>query len=184
MLKLLFIFIFGTHLANARELTSRKKIFNKDKEIGEILTKIFYEEIYKRTYRIKPPLAVAMKKRSAFAGKKGKLLIEQMKQKNRERIALKRGIHPSKVKTAKDMIKLAKEDNRAVIQKMNAAEGRSRLSSKAIAEIAALKIKVLKEHRAWRNKHLPTLKEWEAQREEYLDLSSFDEQTKCVHNYI
>ncbi|MDH5415360.1 MAG: hypothetical protein OEW87_14585 [Flavobacteriaceae bacterium] len=143
----------------------------------------FYEELYQQTKDLKPQEEVKKVVRSSpNAGRRGKLIIEQMKQRNREKLAAMRGYDASKVKSGKDLIKMQKDDNKQLIKKIN--EERKKLEDKyadlplekrrsmvwqelAKSEMDDLKKKVLKEHRAWREKHKKIYQKWLEDKKKY-----------------
>jgi len=160
----------------------KKKSSKEQKRIAEILTNVFYEELYKRTKGLKPEVEVKKAKISINDGRRGKMIIEMMKKKNRERLALKAGFDPDKVKSGADLVKLKKEDNKVLLRKMQ--DEQKRLEAKyahlpanqrsihiwqeqARNEMVALKRRVLKDHKEWRKKHLRTLKKWDNEKVNY-----------------
>lgn len=171
----LTIFCFTASYQNTFAITLSPKSFNtaKDHEVIEILSKVIFEEIYKKSKGLlnnkidRNPKPFVKRAGSINGGNKGRAIIEAMKQKNREKLALKRGIHPSKVKAGADIVAIGKKDNKSLITKISKATKASGLESNQIIEIEALREKVMSDHRAWRIKHLPTLKDWEKQRESY-----------------
>lgn len=190
------IFLISS-LSFAALISPKKSHSNKQSKMTEILTNIFYEELYKRTKDLKPENVVIKvmppSKSSLNDGKRGKKIIEMMLQKNREKLARMRGYDPEKVKDGKDIVKLQKEDNKVVLDKMREEE--KRLAEKyahltpeekrnqiwqdhAKNELDEIKNKVLKDHREWRKKHAKTLQEWAKKQKDYVE--NIDEYKKTL----
>lgn len=76
--------------------------------IGSIL-----EEILKRSSfeNLSP-------KTSLNDGRRGKMIIEQIKKKNREQLAIKQGISPEDIKSGKDIVKKKKDQNKQLLKEM------------------------------------------------------------------
>lgn len=160
-----------SNISLAATITTGKFESNDHKKVREIVTNVFYEEVFSLVKDI-PPESVVPKeleepenKKTLNDGRRGKLIIEMLKQKNREKLARMRGFDPDKVKSGKDLIKMQQDDNKEVLKKMSKMEW----TNMAKAEIEALKRKVLVEHREWRKKHLATLKKWDTEKKDYLN---------------
>jgi C1A family cysteine protease len=181
LIALILSFIFSTSTFSAL-ISAKDTNSAEQKRISEILTNVFYEEIFKRTKGLKPEIEVKKAKISINEGRRGKMIIEMMKQRNRERLALKSGFDPSKVKSGSDLVKMKKEDNKILLKKMLDEE--KKLEAKyahlpanqrsvmiwqeqARNEMIVLRKKVQEEHKAWRKKHLKTLKIWDGKKVDY-----------------
>jgi C1A family cysteine protease len=139
---------------------------NQHKKVEEIITNVIYEQLYEKTKNLKPEEVVKkVKKVSLNDGRRGKSIIEKLKQKNREKLARMRGFDPDKVKSGKDLVKMQKADNKLVLKKMSEMEW----TNMARSEMEELKKRVLVKHKEWRKKHLATLKKWDEKKEEYKD---------------
>ncbi len=93
-MKKLILSFFIISSVNAMILIPKSSQFSKQSKMEDILTNVFYEELYKRTKDLKPEVEVKKAKISLNDGRRGKLLIERMKQKNREKLARMRGFDP------------------------------------------------------------------------------------------
>jgi len=160
--------IFSVFNVNAATLIPKQSESKLHKDMVEMLTNVFYEELYKRTYHLKPAKNSPKSADSVNKGKRGKLIIEQMKQRNREKLAIMRGVDPTKVKQGSDIVKLQQEDTKEMAKKITELSKSDEWQKMAQSDIQTLKQKVMIDHKAWRKKHLPTLKEWEEKREKYL----------------
>lgn len=158
-----FLFIFST-TCYSKILTPQNNNNNRHNEVKEILNNIFYEQLYERVKDLKIPKTKSSKT-SINEGKRGKMIIEQIKQKNREKLAKIRGFDPDQVKSAKDLVNLQKEDNKEVLKKIS----KLNLENIASEEIERIKRKVLVEHKEWRKKHLATLKNWDEKKKDFLN---------------
>jgi len=151
-------------------------------KIAEILTNVFYEELYKRTKHLKPEIEVKKRKISINDGRRGKMIIEMKKQRNREKIARLRGFDPKKVKSGADLVKLQKADTKLVLENMREEQkaleekyahlpprirGQKIWQEQAKQEMSKLRYKVLKDHKEWRKKHTKTLTKWKEGKGEY-----------------
>jgi C1A family cysteine protease len=164
------IFNFISHFSFAASLSPKNVNSSEHNKVSEIITNVFYEEIFSLVKDIPPEKLVAptpkpKKKMTLNQGKRGKYIIEQLKQKNREKLAKMRGFDPDKVKSGGDLIKMQQKDNKEVLKKMAQMEW----TNMAKSEIEALKRKVLVEHREWRKKHLARLKNWDLKKKDYLN---------------
>ena len=139
------------------------------KEVAEILTNSFYEQIYKRVKDLRPEEIAPRKVKSLNQGKRGKLIIEQMKQRNREKIAKMRGFDPDKIKSGKDLVNAQVQDNKDILKKIKQKQIDGEWVNKAKDEIEQLKRKVLIEHKEWRKKHLARIKNWDLKKTNYLN---------------
>lgn len=163
---LILILFINPFLSQAKTLYPKNFSNKKHAEIKEILNNIFYEELYKRVkdLKISAPKNVD-NKTSINEGRRGKMIIEKLQQKNRERLAKLRGFDPDKVKTGEDLVKLQKQDNKDVLEKM----AKMNWENLAKNEIEEIKKKVLIEHDQWRKKHLATLKKWDESKLDFLN---------------
>ena len=73
-----------------------------------------YNEVYKRVKNIKIEIPKD-KKESINSGSRGSILIERVKQRNREKLAKMRGIDPRKVKSGSDIVKSQIQDNKSLL---------------------------------------------------------------------
>ncbi|MBT4790763.1 MAG: C1 family peptidase [Halobacteriovoraceae bacterium] len=142
-------------------------------DYSEIIINTIYEELYKRTKDLRPTIKSKKSDASINQGRRGKLVLERIKQRNRERIALMHGHDPSKVKKGKDLVKLQIKENKAVLKKMKAAEINAKenlqLSEdqkqdhlwqvQVKMEIDNIRRKVIQEHKLWKTKHKKKLAE-------------------------
>ena len=166
----LFTLAFSSTYIRAEILSPKKFDSAEHHKVSEIITNVFYEELFSLVKDIEPEKIVAqyskpVVKKSPNQGLRGKQIIEQLRQKNREKLAKMRGFDPDKVKSGKDLIKMQQEDNKEVLKKLSQMEW----TNMAKSEIESLKRKVLVEHREWRKKHLATLKNWDLKKKDYLN---------------
>lgn len=171
----ILIFLFLSFHVNSAILTSNKNFSKQHQDIKEILNNVLYEQLYERVKDIKIP-EKKESKTSLNDGKRGKMIIEKLKQKNREKLARLRGFDPDKVKSGKDLVKLQKDDNKEVLKKIS----QMNLENVASDEIEKIKRKVLVEHKEWRKKHLAILKKWDQKKKDYID--DIDEYKKTLIN--
>lgn len=132
----------------------------------EIITNSIFEELLEATKGLKPPKELAPKKESVNNMSRGKQMVEEMKRRNREALAKKSGVNPDEVKSGKDLVKAAKEDNKQLVKEIQKAiktEGEWR--ELADSEIDALKDKIIAD---WKAKHAAKIKQWEADKKKYL----------------
>lgn len=171
-----FLILFY-YSAQASVIVPKEVKSDKDSELQEILSNTFYEQLYERLKNIPKVETKAPVKTSVNHGERGKILIEKMKQRNRERLALMRGHDPENVKTGKDLVELQRQDNKDVLMKMAQAQKQYEKKYNDLTpdeqratqtEIEAIRLKVLKEHRDWRKTHQKTLEEWEKEKGRYL----------------
>ena len=126
-MKLTIIFLFFlSSTVNARILRSQNENNALHKRTEDLLTNIFYEQLYKRIKDIKPEVEVKKLKKLPNEGKRGNLIIQEMLQRNREAIAKKRGIDPSKAKSGRSIIKIQKSENKELIEKINSERKKTR----------------------------------------------------------
>ncbi len=182
-MKLTIIFLFFlSSTVNARILRSQNENNALHKRTEDLLTNIFYEQLYKRIKDIKPEVEVKKLKKLPNEGKRGNLIIQEMLQRNREAIAKKRGIDPSKAKSGQSIIKIQKSENKELIEKINSE--RKKLEEKysylplekrkskiwqveAQKELDEIKNKVIGKHNAWKRKYKETLKDWKRSNKNY-----------------
>lgn len=180
---LLFLFFISTTLPTYARLITPNNISNSEhKKIEGILTKKIYDELYKRTKGLKPEVEVKKAKISINDGRRGKMIIEMLKQKNREKIARMRGLDPSKATSGKAIVEQQQDRNRELVKKM--IEEEKRLEKKyghlplkqrkemiwkvqAKQEMKELEKKVSK-NKGWEKKHKRTLKQWEKDYKKYV----------------
>lgn len=149
-----------------KSLYPRKKTAKQHQELAEVITNSIFEELIKETKDMKPPKKFEEEKKSSLnQGRRGRQIIEEMKRRNREKLAKMRGINPDEVKSGADIVKKQKEDNKKLIKEINkkiknAAEWRELAQS----EIEALKKQVISD---WKKKHQEMIKKWEAEKKEY-----------------
>lgn len=154
--------------AHAAVLRPTKSPLIKDTKKKEIILNSIYEEIYELTKDLVKVIP-EKKKASVNEGLRGKMLIEKIKQQNREKLALMRGVDPGKVKSGQDIVNLQKEDNKQLLNKIREAakdEGWARLAK---SEVEALRKKVIIQHKEWKKKHLSTLKSWQEKKKKYMN---------------
>lgn len=134
-------------------------------EIQEILLNSIYEELFEVTKDLKPPKKLVQQKKSINQGSRGKLLIEQMKRKNREKIAKMRGLDPSEAKSGKDLVGQQKAQNKQLISDINEKiKSLDEWQNLARSEIAALRKQLISD---WRKKHALKIKHWEREKEKF-----------------
>ncbi len=144
------------------------------KNMSDLFIKSVYEEIFERVKFIKVEETIQDKPKSVNNGERGKLIIEQLKQKNRERIARMRGQDPSQVKSGKDIVANQKLENKNLLKKINEERKkqedayfdiplklrRSKTWQKnAKLELEKIKNKVIKDHKEWKKKYVKELQE-------------------------
>ncbi len=157
----------------------------KHTKISDAVISSFYEELYKETKDLRPEEVVkeiVVQKKSVNEGRRGKMIIEMMKQRNREKLAAMRGYDPSKVKSGKDLVKMQQDDTKLALEKINAErrkleekyadlpleQRRSKIwQDMARTEMEKLKKDVLAKHQAWREKHKELYKDWLKDKKQY-----------------
>jgi C1A family cysteine protease len=176
MIKSIFIVLLAfTFQADARMIHTNNETNSLHKKTEEILTNIFYEQLYKRIKNTKPDIEVKKLKKSPNEGRRGNLIIQEMLQRNREAIAKKRGIDPSKAKSGNSIINIQKNENKVLVEKINFE--RKKLEEKyahlplekrkskiwqveAQKELDDIKKKVIGNHNEWKKKYKETLINW------------------------
>lgn len=178
---LMILFILLCLTTKAAVLVPKSNTSKKHKRIESIITKTFYDELYKRTKKLKPAIEVKKAKISINDGRRGKLIVEMMKQRNRERLAKKRGLDPSNASSGADLLKQQKTQNIRFLKKMRREQAqlekkyshlplieRKRMiwKEQAQIEMTSLKLKVQKQ-KGWKVKHVKTLKKWQIDYQRY-----------------
>jgi|LULL01.1.fsa_nt_gb hypothetical protein len=151
-------------------------------ETKSVLMNTVYEEIYQRIKGIKPQDVIADSQTSLNRGERGKMIIEKMKQKNREKLAIMRGHDPQKVSKGSDLVNLETKRNKKLLDqiKNKQAEITEKFDLKNLSqaekiqwqreakkEMEFVKQKVLNEHKNWKKKHIETLKKWAKEKNKY-----------------
>ncbi len=144
----------------------------------EILMKSIFDEIYLVAKDLRPEEEVKKAQISPNSGRRGTFIIEQMKQKNREKLARMRGIDPSKVKSGKDLVKLQAEENKNLLKKMKEVTSEAQWTNLAKEEVEKLRQKVLVEHKEWKKKYIKELQELAKSQEKFSKIS--DEYQKTL----
>ena len=163
-------------------LTPRSMKSRDHERIEDVLTKIFYEEIYKRAGKLKPEEEVKKAKFSVNDGRRGKMIIEMLKQKNREKIARMRGLDPGKASSGDELVTQQKQRNKDAIAEIRAKEmkldqkyahlpalERKKMIWQALAnqELQVLG-KIITSNQGWKKKHKKTLQKWEKDYTKYV----------------
>lgn len=151
--------------ANAKNYYPKDHSSAVNRDNVEVITNSIFEELISVTKGLKPPKELAPKKESVNNMSRGKLMVEEMKRRNREELAKKSGINPDEVKSGKDLVKAAKEDNKQLVKEIHKAiksEGEWR--ELAESEIEALKEKVISD---WKKKHEEKIKRWEQEKKKF-----------------
>lgn len=164
-LSFILTILFKVNVVIAAVITPQ--IYNNSlhNENVEIITNSIFEELLKKTKGLKPPEELVKKKKSVNNMSRGKKMIEEMKRRNREKLAKMRGIDPDKVKSGADIVKAQKEDNKKLIKEIHSKiESESEWRELAQSEIEALKEKVISD---WKEKHAQKIKAWEEKKAEY-----------------
>ena len=180
-MKALFIILFFTPLAYGKILYPIQVQHQSDAK-SEIIINSFYEDIFKRVKHLKITEPETEKKSSVNRGERGKLIIERMKQKNREKLARMRGQDPSTIKSGRDIVQNQLQENKNLIKTINEQRKiqeenyadiplklrRSKIWQKqARAELALVKERVLKEHKNWKKKYIKKLKKLALEQKEF-----------------
>lgn len=135
------------------------------KDNVEVITNSIFEELLVITKNLTPPKELKKKKTSVNNMSRGKKMIEEMKRRNREKLAKMRGIDPDKVKSGADIVKAQKEDNKKLIKEIQSQiKSESEWRNLADSEINALKNKIIAD---WKKKHEEKIKAWEEKRKKY-----------------
>ena len=77
-MKYFILFIALIPMSFGAVLVNKKYSSHKQTKMTEILTNIFYEELYARTKGLKPEVEVKKSKVSLNNGRRGKMIIEKM----------------------------------------------------------------------------------------------------------
>ena len=136
-----------------------------EKQMEEILLNSIFEELVEKTKGLKPPKELSPEKKSVNKGSRGKQIIEEMKRKNREKIARMRGVNPSEVKSGKDIVQAQKGQNKELISEMNKKiKSVDQWQNLAKEEIQNLKSQMIKD---WKLKHAEKIKVWDQENQEF-----------------
>ncbi len=169
-----WILILLFSLNSYGEVLKPKPAFNSVSSNSDLFLKSIYEEIFERVKFIKIEEPVQNNPKSVNNGERGKLIIEQLKQKNRERIARMRGQDPGQVKSGKDIVSNQKLENKNLLKKINEERKKQEENffdiplklrrsmtwqNKAKLELEQIKNKVIKEHKEWKKKYVKELQE-------------------------
>ena len=152
------------------------------KRIEEIMTKIFYDELFKISKDLKPEEEVKKAKFSINDGRRGKMIIEMLKQKNREKIARMRGLDPSKATSGEALVAAQREKNKEEIAAIRARElkldqkyshlpimQRKKKIWQELAKRELMDLKsVVEKNKGWRKQHKETLYNWKKDYEKYV----------------
>jgi len=172
---LLFVSIFTLYIIQysiisyGEVISPRKNTIKQKRSVENLLTKIFSEEIYKKISKLN-----IIEKVKPIS--KGQLLLEQIKQKNRNKIAKMRGFDPKNIRSGSDIVKLQKDDNKNILLKMNSIDllFKSKFKNKskkwkneAKLEIQKLRSKILQDHLNWRKKYSKILLSWKGENKKY-----------------
>lgn len=166
----------------AKTIVPGQKSGSDEQRIQNILTNIFYDEIYKRAKDLKPEDEVKKVKFSINDGRRGKMIIEMLKQKNREKIARMRGLDPKDAKSGESLIAQQREKNKEEIATIRAQElkldqkyahlaplERKKMIWKDLAEQELRTLgKVISSNKGWRKKHKVKLEQWEKDYTKYV----------------
>lgn len=135
------------------------------KQVEEILINSIFEELIKETKDLKPPKGLKKKKKSVNKMSRGKMMIEEMKRRNREKLAKMRGVNPNEVKSGKDIVKAQKKQNKEIISKINEKiKSLDDWQNLAKSEIDRLRKQVISD---WKKKHALKIKAWEKESLEF-----------------
>ncbi|MEE2671562.1 MAG: C1 family peptidase [Bdellovibrionota bacterium] len=161
------VFVIFCSSAFAKTYHPKVKSSQAHTEVEEIVTNSIFEELIRITKDLKVPkeLVEVEKKSSLNEGRRGKQLIEEMKRKNRERLAKKRGINPDEVSSGKDLVKKVKADNKKLVAEIQKEiKNAEQWQELAESEIAELKKRVIGD---WKKKYEARIKAWEAKKKEF-----------------
>ena len=163
---------------------------NEDMKIQNIISNVIYDEIYKisKNINLKPIKVISEKQNSTSLnnGKRGEMIIEMMKRKNREKIAKLRGLDPTKADSGSDLVEQQRKRNKKLIDQLRAAE--KKLSKKyeslplaqrksliwqaqAKIEMENLKNRVLSQA-GWRDKNINILNSWKDEKKDFIKRES------------
>jgi C1A family cysteine protease len=164
MYKFLFS-VFLISFVQAKTLYPKKIQSSEHEENVEVITNSIFEELIKVTKDLELPEELRPKKESVNNMSRGKKMIEEMKRRNREKLAKMRGINPDKVKSGADIVKAQKEDNKNLIKAIQSKiKSESEWRQLAESEITKLKEKVISD---WKEKHRQKIKKWEEEKKKY-----------------
>jgi C1A family cysteine protease len=118
-----------------------------------------YSEIYKRTKNIKVDDREKKepKQESLNSGSRGKMILERIKAKNREKLARMRGLDPRKIKSGADIIKNKINDNKKLLLYAN----------KLRNELETIENRVVS-NTEWKARFKEIKKKWDEQKQKYL----------------
>lgn len=141
-------------------LNSLGKLIN-EREMEELLISSIFEELLENTKDLTPPKNLETKVDSPNQGSRGKLLIEEMKRKNREKLAKLRGVNPNAVESGSDLVKQQKLQNKELITEINKKiRNIDEWQNLAKEEIQKLKNQIISD---WKIKHAQKIKAWDAE---------------------
>lgn len=126
-------------------------------ELEDLLLNSIYSELYNRVEKIPQTETESNKRTSPNAGKRGALLVAQMKEANRIKLAKMRGIDPNLAKSGSDLVKLQKADNKKFIVHMKEVK----------KELEELKNRSLTSDE-WKAKFKELKDDWESKKQEYI----------------
>ncbi len=137
----------------------------KNRDTAEIITNSIFEELIEVTKGLKPPKELTPKKESVNNMSRGKKMIEEMKRRNREKLAKMNGINPDEVKSGADIVKAAKEDNKKLVKEIQTQiKSIDDWQNLADSEIDALKESVISD---WKKKHAEKINRWEIENKKF-----------------
>ena len=174
-IKLSLILLLFSYTSFGAVLIPKSYSSPKHKKIVDLITKSFYDELYDLVKDLKPSEEVKKANVSLNGGKRGKMIIEEMKRKNRERLAKMRGYDPKDIKSGEDLVNVQKQDNKDLLKKIrdkqkalsDLRQDSESWQKEAQAEIDALKKKIIAEHTAWRKKYSQELLNWKRDKLEF-----------------
>ena len=166
--QLLVVFCLSMFCTQAMGKTYYPKDFESKlhKETLEIVTNSIFEELIEITKGLKVPKKYSQKKEAPKKEMtRGQKMIEEMKRKNREKLAKKRGINPDEVKSGSDLVNKVKSDNKKLIAEIH-KEIKNAEQWKELAqnEIDDLKRRIISD---WKEKYEARIREWEKKKKEY-----------------
>lgn len=134
------------------------------KQVEEILMNSIFEQLIKETKDLRPPKRFVKKKRVKQMSR-GRKIIEEMKRRNREKLAKLRGINPHKVSSGKDIVKLQKKQNKEILSQINEKiKSLDDWQNLAQVEIEHLRKQVIAN---WKEKHALKIKAWEQEKRKF-----------------
>jgi C1A family cysteine protease len=118
-----------------------------------------YSEIYKRTKNIKVEdvKSEEPKRESLNSGSRGKMILERIKAKNREKLARMRGLDPREIKSGADIVKNKIADNKKLLEHAN----------KLKSELESIENRVVS-NAEWRARFKQIKARWDAEKQKYL----------------